>query len=177
MTVLSPRAGEGPPGVPTFITLVLMCCNCQRFVAWVSCLYMSPVPRQGLGSYCPRMKREAKARGGGLSLQGNCRQGRPFLPELGGQPGRPRCRTLTHPLLRLSSAAGAGPRGGLTPAQCSSDSHYVWQPVWLCVLGGSGLRTRRPGRFLARVGWARPASLPPHPSLCPSASLRTWGRG
>lgn len=61
--------------------------------------------------------------------------------------------------------------GGLTPAQHSSDFHYVWQLFGLCVLEG-------PACVLAGVGRSA-ASLPPSfpPSVCPSVSLRNRGRG
>lgn len=61
--------------------------------------------------------------------------------------------------------------GGLTPAQHSSDFHYVWQLLGLCVLEG-------PACVLAGVGRSA-ASLPPSfpPSVRPSVSLRNRGRG
>lgn len=75
VTFLSPRAGEGPLGVPTFITLGPMCCNCQGFAAWVLCLYMSPVPRQGLGSYLSKDEASGEGKGWGALLAGELQTG------------------------------------------------------------------------------------------------------
>lgn len=73
-----------------------------------------------------------------------------------------------HPPRALVSSLAAGTRplggwGGLTPAQRSSDSHYVWQLRGLCVLEGPACVLTGAGRWAASLCLPSARSPPPAP--------------
>lgn len=91
---------------------------------------------------------------------GNCGPGRFLLSWAGGRAKRILQPLSSHSssLWRLERPPGTVGVGGLTPAQDSSDFHYVWQRPGLCALGGSGLRARR-GQAGSWPGWGGPLLL------------------
>lgn len=93
--------------------------------------------------------------GRGSSWWGNCGPGRFLLSLAGGRARRVPQPSSTHSssLWRLERPPGRVGVGALTPAQYSSDFHYVWQRLGLCVLGGSGLQAHM-GRQVPGLGGA-----------------------